>query len=368
MKAELVARIDKDYGVFDGTTFKSGRFARYLVDNGIRWPRTPSGRLATDEDTFSDMSKRYPQLVPLKELRRSLAELRLEKIAVGPDDRNRTLLSPFGAKTGRNTPAASRFVFGPSKWLRGALIRPERGRSIAYADWHCQEVWIAAALSGDLALLAAVQSGDPYLAFAKTAGLAPADATKESHGHVRDMCKVAVLGTNYGMQARSLAARTGLSEIAARDLLRRLAQMYPQYTPWAERVADSAQLAGYLNTVFGWILLTNNGSSRPTAYRNFPMQANGAEMLRLACIFATERGVTVCAPVHDALLIEADTADIGAAVAITQEAMAEASRIVLAGLEIPTDVKIFDWPDRFPIPDNSRVMLQTVTEILAELS
>ena len=35
------------------------------------------------------------------------------------------------------------------------------------------------------------------------------------------------------------------------------------------------------------------------------MQANGAEMLRLACCFATERGVRVCAPVHDAILIEA---------------------------------------------------------------
>jgi hypothetical protein len=33
------------------------------------------------------------------------------------------------------------------------------------------------------------------------------------------------------------------------------------------------------------------------------MQANGAEMLRLACCLATERGIEVCAPVHDAILI-----------------------------------------------------------------
>ena len=36
-----------------------------------------------------------------------------------------------------------------------------------------------------------------------------------------------------------------------------------------------------------------------------PLQGNGAEMLRLACSLATERGVTVIAPVHDALMIEA---------------------------------------------------------------
>jgi hypothetical protein len=34
------------------------------------------------------------------------------------------------------------------------------------------------------------------------------------------------------------------------------------------------------------------------------MQGNGAEMLRIACIFLTEAGIRVCAPVHDALLIE----------------------------------------------------------------
>ena len=55
-----------------------------------------------------------------------------------------------------------------------------------------------------------MQSGDPYLTFAKMAGLAPPDATKESHKVIRDVCKTCVLGTNYGMQAQSLAARTGV--------------------------------------------------------------------------------------------------------------------------------------------------------------
>ena len=54
------------------------------------------------------------------------------------------------------------------------------------------------------------------------------------------------------------------------------------------------------------------------------MQANGAEMLRLACCLATERGIRVCAPVHDALLIEAPALDLEGAVEATQAAMAEA--------------------------------------------
>ena len=33
---------------------------------------------------------------------------------------------------------------------------------------------------------------------------------------------------------------------------------------------------------------------------NFPMQAGGAEMMRIAAIAATEAGIEVCCPVHDA--------------------------------------------------------------------
>jgi DNA polymerase-1 len=361
IKVDLVAAIDKDYGVYEGTTFKSGLFAGYLVDNGIAWPRTETGRLSLDRDTFRDMSKLHPQLEPLKELRHALSELRLEKLAVGLDDRNRTLLSPFGASSGRNTPSANKFIFGPSVWLRG-LIKPVKGRALAYIDWKSQEVYIAAQLSGDPALLDAVLSGDPYLAFAKMARLAPADATKQSHKAIRDICKTCVLGTNYGMQAQSLALRTGLSVIEAQDLLRRLAQTFPVFTAWAEHVVDVAQLTGHLSTVFGWTLRIEN-VQRTTSLRNFPMQGNGSELLRLAACLATERGVDVCAPVHDALLVEGDADRMSETVAVTQAAMAEASKVVLGGLEIPTDVDLIAWPERHTDP-RGRVMWARVMELL----
>jgi DNA polymerase-1 len=366
IKAALISSVNEDFGVYEGMSFRAGLFAGYLADNGIvDWPRTAAGHLVLDRDTFSDLAKRYPQLVPLKELRNTLSELRLEQIAVGPDHRNRVLLSPFGASSGRNTPSNSKFIFGPAKWIRG-LIRPPEGKALAYVDWSAQEVYIAAALSEDPALLAAVQSGDPYLAFAKMAGLAPADATKASHKTVRDLCKTCVLGTNYGMQAPSLAARTGLSEIEAQHLLRRLAQTFPAFTAWAEHAVDVGRLTGYLSTVFGWTLRTEH-TPRSTTLRNFPMQSNGAEMLRLACCLATERGVQVCAPVHDALLVEGDAESIDDTVAATRAAMAEASRIVLDGLEVATDAEIICWPDRFADPRGTALWGRILT-LLPEMS
>ena len=67
------------------------------------------------------------------------------------------------------------------------------------------------------------------------------------------------------------------------------------------------------------------------------MQANGAEMLRLACCLATERGIEVCAPVHDAVLICAPLDRLDSDIAALRAIMAEASRIVLGGFELRTD-------------------------------
>jgi hypothetical protein len=169
LKGKLIAAVDGDFGVYEGTHFREGLFAAWLVEHDIDWPRTPHGHVQPDDDCFKDLSKVHPELAPLRELRHALSELRLENLAVGPDGRNRTLLGAFGASSGRNTPSATKFIFGPSVWLRG-LIKPERGRAVAYCDYSSQEVAIAAALSGDKRLLDAVQTGDPYLSFAIRAG------------------------------------------------------------------------------------------------------------------------------------------------------------------------------------------------------
>jgi hypothetical protein len=93
------------------------------------------------------------------------------------------------------------------------------------------------------------------------------------------------------------------------------------------------------------------------------MQANGAEMLRLACCFATERGIRVCAPVHDALLIEAPLSELDRAITITQEAMAHASAAVLGEFILRTDVKIFCYPNRYS-DKRGEEMWNTVNKIL----
>ena len=91
----------------------------------------------------------------------------------------------------------------------------------------------------------------------------------------------------YGLQAPGLAVRTGLSKIEAQDLIRGLARAFPDFYEWADHVTDVGQLAGYLTTVLGWTFQATS-DTKPTTLRNFLVQADGAEMLRLACCLATE--------------------------------------------------------------------------------
>lgn len=345
IQTHLIEEINADYGVFEGRTFKHDRFADYLVRHGIEWPRTATGRLALSDAIFRDQAKVHPVLEPLRQLRSMLGQMRLSDLMVGRDGRNRTMLSAFRSKTGRNQPSSSRFIFGASRWLRG-LVRPEPGRAVAYVDWSQQEFGIAAALSGDAAMATAYASGDPYLTFAIQAGAAPEGATKATHKEVRDLYKATVLAVQYGMGEESLARRIGQPEIMARQLLRKHREVYAVFWRWSDAVVAHGMGHGWLSTVFGWPLHVGKAANE-RMLRNYPMQANGADMLRIACCLATERGIAVCAPVHDALLIEAPADEIDAAVAQTQAAMIEASKAVLGGFALATDAKIVRHPERF---------------------
>lgn len=364
IKLDLISRIDAEYGVYEGTTFKADRWAAWCSRAGVPWPTLESGALALDGDTFRDMAKAYPAVTPIKELRSTLSELRLEDLAVGADGRNRCLLSYLGSRTGRNQPSNSRFIFGPSAWIR-SLIRPEPGRALAYVDWSQQEFGIAAALSGDQRMIEAYRSGDPYLALAKMAGAAPSDATKASHKEVRDRFKTCSLGMLFGMGTTTLASRIGGSEAEARYLVEQHKRVFRSFWRWSQAACDHAILRGEIQSVFGWPLHVTD-EARPTSLSNYPMQANGAEMLRLACCRATEEGVTIAAPVHDALLVEAAADEIDEVVTRTQEIMRWASGQVLSGFELVSDAElVVRYPDRYRDPSGRGAELwQTVTSFL----
>jgi hypothetical protein len=369
IQLHLISEVDKDFGIYEGTVFKERNFLKYLMKNNIPWPRTPIGKPRTDGDTFKEMSKTYPELTPLKELKHTIGQLKLKKLQVGDDGRNRTLLSPFGTITGRCAPSTAKYAFGPAKWMR-SLIKPEPGRALAYLDWSQQEYAIAAALSGDKNMQESYRSGDPYMAFVKLANAVPQDATKESHPTERSLYKACVLAISYGMGPRAFAYRINKPESVARRLLRQHKQAYPIFWKWSDRVVSYANTRGTLETVFGWryqwpFNKRPGSEPNPRQLRNWPMQSNGAEMLRLAVHFIIEQDISIVALVHDAIMIEAAISDIDDVVKKCAESMLRASRIVLKGFEVGVDSEIIKYPDRY-VDTRGVKMWNTVIDILNE--
>ncbi len=167
------------------------------------------------------------------------------------------------------------------------------------------------------------------------------------------------------MGPESLAARIGCSIPEARHLLRLHKETYHIFWSWSDRLLDATMISSFCATVFDWRAHVPP-QSNVRSLSNFPMQANGAELLRLACIkLITESGIKVCATVHDAILIEDKTENISATVRRAQQIMEDASAIILNGFRLRSDVKFTYYPDRYS-EDEGVEMWDKIMKCLAE--
>lgn len=336
--------------VYEGLVFKVNKFRDWIYKAGINWPITTTGSPRLDDDTLKEYSHLHPDLALLRDSRKFLSNMKKSGYPVDKHGYSKYRLRPFATDTGRNAPSTREFVFQGPAWHR-VFIQPKPNMGLAYIDFCQQEFLLAGALSGDKTMLEDYASGDCYLAFAKRAGAVPATATKETHKEIRDQYKIACLAVNYGMTAGALAHQINQPVAVAAYLLRQYQNLYPQYAQYSIKIENNTLLGRPQKSVYGWQRAitspyTKRGKSVINSIKNFPMQANGAEMMRMACIRATEAGIKVCCPVHDALLIEAPLEDLENAIRTTQACMKLAS-LDITDHAVRTDCKKVVYPDRF---------------------
>jgi len=367
---ELLRRFDPSHGDPEPIYTPDGewnykRFEHWLARAGVpAWPRLDSGRLDVDGDAFRLMYH-VPGIEGLHALRDSLGIITKAKLPISRDGRNRPSLFPFGTATGRNAHAKS--LYNTHASMRSFMVFPPDSIG-AYLDWRTQEVGVAAALSGDRALMEDYSAGDIYHALARLCGLTDeVDPIKwkKNCPEMRNRMKPLQLGVNYGMGVPSLARGLDRHPLIASEIIERHKRRYPRFWQWRTEMVRTAMLERRIESVFGWPLYISHSPNQRTLY-NFPMQSGGAEMLRLAAVRLCEAGIVPTMLIHDGILFEeSDQEKIDHA----REIMIAAGRDCCDGLTIGanTDQLLKDgarYRDKRPM---ARKMWDAIMDVLCSI-
>ena len=245
------------------------RFEAYLASIGVvAWPRLDSGELQVDGDAFR-MMYHVPGMESLHALRDSLGVVVKAKLPIGRDGRNRPSLFPFCTATGRNAHAKS--LYNAHAGMRG-FMRFDPETIAVYLDYRTQEVGVAAAHSGDEALMAAYASGDVYHALARAVGAThePDPGHWKKHNAAqREQMKRLQLGINYGMGVSSLARGLNRHPVVAADILERIKRTFPKFWAWREDTVMRAMLDRKILSCFSWPLKIST-QPKPAHALQFP--------------------------------------------------------------------------------------------------
>jgi DNA polymerase-1 len=335
--------------------FDTSAFVDWLENLGIELERyRKTGNPVLNKKTLDEYKDMYEEVAPTISLRNSLTDLHANKLVIGPDGRNRTWLAPFGSITGRCQPSNSEYVFGLSRFYRNLVLAPP-DHAVVYFDFAQQEFLIAAVISQDDEMAKAYMGGDTYIGIGRAWGLITPAMADEEVAAVRKLVKSAVLGIQYQMGASKLAKYIKRHRWQAAQFLLLHKDVFWKFWRWSDGFVNSAQLNGDAISGANWDLIGH--SEREPTLRNFPIQTAGGEILRQTCCLVVEAGIKLCAPIHDAILVECQTADVEETISRVRQLMIEAARLVLndgcmlqvGGLtfDIRVDAKVYAHPAHF---------------------
>ena len=279
------------------------------------------------------MMYHVPGIEGLHALRDSLGFIVKARLPIGKDGRNRPSLFPFGTTTRRN--AHTKSPYNAHAGVRSFIFPPDTIG--AYLDWRTQEVGVAAASSGDRTLIDDYAADDIYHALARLCGLTDDPDPirwKKNNPAMRNRMKPLQLGINYGMGVPSLARGLDRHPLIASEIIERHKRRYPRFWQWRADMVQTAMLERRMESVFGWPLHISTSPNKRTLY-NFPMQANGAEMLRLATMRLCDAGIVPIMLIHDGILFEETDRE---KIELAKEIMRGAGRDVCNGLTIVVDL------------------------------
>lgn len=340
----------------NGKLLDHDRLKKLAKNEGYQWQASVSGHyLKMDKSYLKQLANQYPTLRffydALSTIRSIQSTYLLNLEAEGFIKPSLHLMTQ---KTGRNSPKPSEgYLLNASHWIR-TLIKPKPDHCIIAIDWCQQEIGIAAALSNDKKLIDIYNAPecDVYLALAKMAGFAPSSATKKTHPEVRQLFKTMQIGLGYGKAVWSLTKdiKQSSNHITLSDAYNKAQQIhrwhkttFTGYWQWTEHTINQARKSGFIQSTDGWTYFVTD-AVRDTQLLNFPMQANGAALMRLAIMnLAQHQDIDLICTQHDAIYVNARICDKKRVIEQIQQSMDNACNDLFKDkITLRTELTIYD--------------------------
>jgi DNA polymerase I len=230
--------------------------------------------------------------------------------------------------------------------IRAAFI-PARGMELLSADYSQIELRVMAHVSGDPGLVEAFKNNEDIHATtaAKVFGVSSKEVTRE----MRRKSKEVNFGIMYGIGPFGLAARLGIPQNEAREIIARYFERFPKVKQYINDTIAGARQNGYVSTLLGRRryfadINSRNQNIRSNAERaaiNMPIQGTAADMIKVAMIRIDldlrkkKLKSRMLLQVHDELVFEIPPAEMEAMKSLVTDRMQNAME-----LSVPVNVDI----------------------------
>lgn len=277
-------------------------------------------------------------------------------LLVKPDGRIHTSFNQTIAATGRlsstnpnlqNIPVRTEL----GREIRKAFVAPA-GRRLVSADYSQIELRVAAALSGDGAMIKTFQDGiDLHQQTAAELFNVPLEKVSKDQ---RYAAKTINFGVLYGMSAHGLSVATGMGREEATGFIQRYFEVRPKLAEYIKETKAFAHEHEYTQTLFGRKrpcpeINSNNFMMSAGAERmavNVPIQGTAADIYKLAMIAVAAKlddDTQLLLQIHDELIAETSAEKVEKVAALMREAM---ENVYDLGVPLAVDTAIGEsWGD-----------------------
>jgi DNA polymerase-1 len=253
----------------------------------------------------------------------------------------------MGAKSGRIISSRPNLQNIPATDEYRSLFCAEPGHKFIIADYDQIELKILAQMSNDSKMLSAFNSGQDFHSSTAQAVFGTAE-----NGY-RKKAKAVNFGLVYGMSSYGLADRLGVSEDEAQGIIEKYFATFPQATQFlndnATKAVNEHQAASLIGRrrIFKAATSYKEQASVQRLGRNHPIQATGADIMKLALIKLhtsfNGNGTKIVNTIHDEVVIETPTTQAEETASIVKKVMEDAGSDLLPDVPVTVDLKISDY-------------------------